>query len=287
MILHFRDGQLGNQLFQYTGLKKYFPNEKLIFLGCESIHQSFDNLEAHFISLRKIKDWNLFNILHYVALLLIQIRILGVITENKDTNSTEYKIIARKGLFWWVFVTYKIHFQHHDFLEQIDNFPVVKPQLLKKAEDWLEGKGVNLKKDSVVFVHIRRGDYLLWPSLTISVPAVLSLDWYKRAMSLMENKIQSPVFVLMSDDLYYLRDIFTESDKVIISNNKPIIDLSIMSLSYSGIMSASSFAWWGASLARNKIKENNHFIAPKYWGGHRIKKWYPKNFRTKWITYFE
>jgi len=287
MILHFRDGELGNQLFQYTGLKKYFPKENLIFFGCDSIYQSFDNLEARFISLKKINDWNFFNILNYIALLLIQTRILGVITENKDSSSAKFKIISRKGLFWWIFVTYKIHFQHHDFLEQIDNFPAINSQLHQQAKNWLIKKSVNLKTDSVVFVHVRRGDYLLWPSLTISVPAVLSLDWYKRAMSLMKNKIQNPVFILMSDDLYYLQDVFTESEKVIISDNKPIIDLAIMSLCCSGIMSASSFAWWGASYARNIKKDNNFFIAPKYWGGHRIKKWYPKNFQTKWIDYYE
>jgi len=287
MILHFRDGELGNQLFQYTGFKKYFPKENLIFLGCDSLHQSFDNLYASFISVGKIKHWNFFNILHYVALFLTEVRILGVITEDKNSSFKKYKVIIRRGLIWWIFVSYKIHFQHQDYLEKIDNPPILKPHLHKKAKKWLLEKGINLEKEAVIFVHVRRGDYLLWPSLAISQPAVLNLDWYKRAMNLIQDKIKNPVFILMSDDLYYLQDVFQESKKIIISNNGPKIDLSIMSLCNSGIMSASSFAWWGAFFANNYKNDNNLFIAPKYWGGHRVKKWYPKNFHTKWITYFE
>jgi hypothetical protein len=55
MILFFQNGELGNQIFQYCGLKKYFPNHKLIFFGCEKLKNTFDNLEVSFISKEKSK----------------------------------------------------------------------------------------------------------------------------------------------------------------------------------------------------------------------------------------
>ena len=89
----------------------------------------------------------------------------------------------------------------------------------------------------------------------------------------------------MGDDTLYLRSVFKESKNLIISNNLPETDLSIMSLCSYGILSASSFAWWGAFYAKIYNKKRNYFIAPKYWIGHRSKKWLPKNFFSKWITY--
>lgn len=89
----------------------------------------------------------------------------------------------------------------------------------------------------------------------------------------------------MSDDKYYLKKIFKESSSVFISYNKPEIDLSIMSFCNAGILSPSSFSWWGAFYAKIRNQNNNYFIAPKYWIGHRIYTWIPENFYTKWITY--
>jgi len=92
----------------------------------------------------------------------------------------------------------------------------------------------------------------------------------------------------MGDDDFYLREVFKESKNLIISNNLPEIDLSIMSLCSYGILSPSSFAWWGAFFAKIHNKKCNYFLAPKYWIGHRSKKWIPKkNLLSKWIIYVD
>jgi hypothetical protein len=41
--------------------------------------------------------------------------------------------------------------------------------------------------------------------------------------------------------------------------------MSIMSFCCAGILSASSFAWWGAFFAKTHDKDNSYFIAPNYW----------------------
>ena len=134
-------------------------------------------------------------------------------------------------------------------------------------------------------MHVRRGDYLLWPNKKF--PAVLDFSWYKSSMSYLKKKIKKPIFILMSDDLHYIRDIFKESKSLIISKNIAEIDLSIMSLCSHGIMSPSSFAWWGSFFIKNNnlYKRPSYFIAPKFWAGHRSKKWFPKKFYFDWIIY--
>ena len=93
----------------------------------------------------------------------------------------------------------------------------------------------------------------------------------------------------MGDDSYYLHDVFKESKNLVISKNSFELDLIIMSYCLHGILSASSFAWWGAFFIKSKNinKTPSYFIAPKFWAGHRLKKFYPLGFFTNWITYLK
>jgi hypothetical protein len=283
MILFFEYGRLGNQLFQYCGLSHYCAEHKLIFVGCEDLQKHFNCGEVIFIPKSALGHWLPFGILRRVVFFLVAARILGGITEKKDEK--DFKLDHRKGLLWNIYVAQSAFFQHADVINRIKITPRLNPYLIHLAHDWLTEKKISPGSDSLIFVHFRRGDYLNWPSRKF--PAVLDLVWYKRAMETMQEKIKNPVFILMSDDLFYLRDVFEGSNDWIISDNPPEIDLAIMSLCHSGILSASSFAWWGAFFARSKRKQDCKFLAPLFWGGHRAKKWYPTGFRTDWITYQE
>lgn len=283
MILFFEYGRLGNQLFQYCGFKQYFPTHELLFVGCEDLQRNFNFVNARFISKRKLGRWISFGFLKRVILFLVAARILGRVVESKE--SEVFKLNVRRGLLWNLYVPQNVFFQHHDFINRIHNVPFLKLDLIKVAHDWLSKKGIDPNSSSLVFVHIRRGDYLYWPSKEF--PAVLDLAWYKRAMESMQRKIESPVFIIMSDDQCYLHDVFEESVGKIISDNEPAIDMALMSLCHSGILSASSFAWWGAFFAHSKQKDLGRFLAPKYWAGHRTKNWYPTGFNSDWITYLE
>ena len=280
MILHVENGRIGNLLFQYVGLKKYFPKHKLIFIGYVYLQEFFDNVDAKFFIIKNVNKF-FFHILKLTFIFLTTIRFLGVIFEN--ANSKSYKINIKRGLLWWILVSYKNTFQHKDVIKQINNPPVLKSIIIKKGLNWLEKNIIDFKRRMIVFVHFRRSDYLQFPSKEL--PAVLDISWYERTMKLMKRNLDNPIFILMSEDQNYLKNIFRNSSSIVISNNKPEIDLSIMSLCSSGILSPSSFSWWGAFYAKISNINNNYFIAPKYWIGHRSKKWLPKKFQTKWITY--
>jgi len=283
VILFFEHGRLGNQLFQYCGIKHSFPEHKLVFFGCEDLQRHLESVDARFIPKNTLSRWFPFGLLRRVVFFLVAARLLGRITEERDGEV--FKLAVRRGLFWNTYVPQSTFFQHRDVVDQIHTVPSLKLDLFKVALDWLSKKGIDPDSCSPVFVHIRRGDYLNWPSREF--PAVLDLAWYERAMMAMQEKNKNAVFILMSDDQFYLRDVFKESDRLVISDNPQEIDMALMSLCHSGILSASSFAWWGAFYARSNQKVYATFLAPQYWGGHRAKKWYPTNFRTNWITYFE
>jgi hypothetical protein len=301
MIIFFEEGKLGNQLFQYCGLKKYFPNDNLIFFGCKDLKELFSGVFVNFFLANKYNviyskndeskspasfEKFTFKLLKKTIFFLVRIKVLGKITHS-DSNSNKFNINISRGFFSKLNVAYSIFFQHSDFINNVTAYPILKKKLLKQAKNWLKKKNIILYKQRLVFVHIRRSDYLFWPSSKF--PAFLELTWYKRAMLKISKKIYKPIFVIMSDDLLYIQKEFKESDSLIISNNKAAVDLAIMQMCSHGILSPSTFAWWGGFFSRSKkIDKNNlHFIAPKFWVGHRIKKWFPKNFYTNWISYLK
>jgi len=279
MILFFEYGRLGNQLFQYVGLKHYFPKHKFFFFGCSSLQNSFNIIGVTFIKL-KINSF-LHKASKIILYYLIIFRFLGEIKETMLNDNT--KLYVRRGLLWNMFVAHNIYFQYSSFVNTICKPPTIKKKYLELAKNWLEKKKLFKKKLNLVFVHIRRGDYFSFPYP--NSPAVLDLRWYKKNMRNIKKRVKKPIFIIIGDDNFYVRNVFKESKSLIISNNLPEVDLSIMSLCSYGILSPSSFAWWGAFYGKNHNKKDNYFIAPKYWIGHRSKKWIPKNFLSKWITY--
>lgn len=286
MIILFENGRLGNQLFQYAGLKYYFPEERLIFFGCESIKNCLSKCEAIFIEKFNSSLFTRFGVLSRIAKILTYCRILGCIKEIK--NEFDFKLIVTRGLFWNLLIVDNCFFQHPFFFNNITNdFILLNQNLLCAAKSWLEIKTPKIDKNKLVFLHIRRGDYLSWPEQI--APAVLDKKWYQRAITQVKKSVQNPIFLILTDDFYYAQDVFGDQSDVLISDNSQSVDIALMALCSHGILSSSSFAWWGAffSMQQSENPKGCIFIAPKYWVGHRKKQWHPKGFLTDWITYME
>lgn len=281
MILFFENGRLGNQLFQYHGLKNYFPNHKLIFFGFSSLSSSLNSIDVLFIKSKT--NSLLIKLFRKMLFLLSDIRILGKIIEIESNKN--FKLNISKGILWNIFIAQNIYFQHNSYINKIINPPKLKKKYSYNAIEWLKKKNIFYNSPNLVFVHIRRGDYLSWPNKKF--PAVLNLSWYENNILFMKKRIKNPIFIVMGDDANYLKNAFKESNNLVVSENSHIVDLCIMGLCSHGILSASSFAWWGALYSKSFNKNKNYYIAPKFWAGHRLKKWIPKYFYTEWITYVE
>jgi hypothetical protein len=282
MIIFFEFGKTGNQLFQYIGLKKYFPNEKLVFFGCKELNNFFNDIDVYFVNKNLSLRWILYSLPKILLFFLADLKILGSIREY-DHPFEKFNVIVKRGLFSKIFIARDIYFQHKDDIDHIKNPPYQKNHSYEKASEWLREKDIDVSKNPIVFVHVRRRDYLTWPSKEF--PAALDFEWYERAMSLIKKKIDSPIFIIMGDDHDFISYNFKESSSLFFSKNSLDIDLSIMSLCSSGILSASSFSWWGAYFSRCNKNENGLFIGPNFWGGYKMKEWFPPNFKVDWITY--
>lgn len=119
----------------------------------------------------------------------------------------------------------------------------------------------NIKKVNSVSIHFRRGDYI-----GNSTHETDKTEYYKEALSFIQNKVENPVFFIFSDDINWVKKNFkTSFETHYIDFNDPesnYEDLKLMSSCKHNIIANSSFSWWGAWLNSNPDKI---VIAPKKW----------------------
>ena len=281
MIIFLQNSRLGNQLFQYAALKEFFSNQRLVFFGFGALRQAIESVDAIIIEKEKLPR-SLIVGLNYFLSVLATLRIIGAIQESHENSS--YAVKKARGALN-IYLLKPSYFQHQMLIGKLNPSFRLSDVHLRRAADWLNKKIGNHNHENLIFIHIRRGDYLIWPNR--EYPAVLDKLWYARAMDQMREKIKNPLFLLLTNDPYYARDCFSDQPDILISENDQLVDLALMSLCQHGILSASSFAWWGAWFSRAHSDIEGTFIAPKYWCGHRKKEWIPEGFIANWITYIE
>ena len=91
-------------------------------------------------------------------------------------------------------------------------------------------------------MHVRRVQY----------SQLLTLDYYRAAVLLLEKSCTSPYFFIFLDDLAWCREQLSISYSCVYVDNfdDELYELQLMSLCYHFIIANSSFSWWGAWLSQ-------------------------------------
>jgi hypothetical protein len=116
-----------------------------------------------------------------------------------------------------------------------------------------------LKNDNTVSLHIRRGDFLKL-SKDIS-----QKDYYPKALDLMAQKVNEPVYLVFSDDMEWVRDNLKIDSRAVYVSGMGFQDyeeLMIMKHCRHNIIANSTFSYWAAYLNSNP---NKTVICPKNW----------------------
>lgn len=137
---------------------------------------------------------------------------------------------------------------------------------IKKKET---GKNLELAKTMAeaesVSLHIRRGDYVSDKGAS-SIMGFCGLDYYERAVELIQERVSNPKFFIFSDSpKWATENLKISSDAVFVDHNgadKAHEDLRLMSKCKHHIIANSTFSWWGAWLGKNPEKI---ITAPKRW----------------------
>ncbi|MEO5644968.1 MAG: alpha-1,2-fucosyltransferase [Bacteroidia bacterium] len=116
-----------------------------------------------------------------------------------------------------------------------------------------------------VSIHVRRGDYLSEINRGL-FGNICTLDYYSKAIAIIQNEISSPHFYIFSDDVAWVKEnIKTDSPMTYVDFNtgeNSFEDMRLMSLCWNNIIANSSFSWWAAWLNENVAKK---IIAPSEW----------------------
>tara|TARA_Y100001968_G_scaffold333308_1_gene395391 strand:- start:2477 stop:3361 length:885 start_codon:yes stop_codon:yes gene_type:complete len=121
-----------------------------------------------------------------------------------------------------------------------------------------------IKGSNSICLHIRRGDYISNTNAS-RIHGICSKEYYLKAIQVVSNSIQAPLFFIFSDEPHWVRSNFNfDCQSIYIDSNllNPEIDFTLMSYCKHFIIANSTFSWWAAWLSESK---NKKIIAPKQW----------------------
>tara|TARA_R110001583_G_scaffold21050_2_gene80187 strand:- start:1630 stop:2463 length:834 start_codon:yes stop_codon:yes gene_type:complete len=137
---------------------------------------------------------------------------------------------------------------------------VVPEKISHSANVWRKEIGDHCS----VALHVRRGDYL--SDRALKNHGICSLDYYRNAISHINESISSPKFYVFSNDPDWVNEniisLFNEKNFSIVTSLTQEEDLWLMAQCKHNIIANSSFSWWGAYLANNT---EQLVIAPTPW----------------------
>ena len=178
-----------------------------------------------------------------------------------------------------------------DYCADYHTFDAYREDLLKEFDFAAQPNTQNqalldeIKKTNSVSVHIRRGDYLNETNKQMFFTP--SVEWYKRAMEMIEKYVNAPHYYFFSDDIAWVREHFADipnATLVNINHGKDAYnDMRLMSACRHNIIANSTFSWWGAWLNTNPDKI---VIAPaRYYNNPAdISSYVEKMIPKEWIV---
>lgn len=277
MIFFVSDGRLGNQAFQYAFLNtKARSGEKVVCVNMAQFVKYFNYSNAHFVFLPSSK-LTLFlyrKVFSKILSFIVIVRVFGCIEQLRVNGIPQPEVNEIKGMLPLTLVKTGFFQTEKLFRESKIDFNL-KKQYLIKAKNILQ----TLPKQEKIFIHIRRGDYLsenYQGELGIDLPRQYFIDGIKE----IEKTVKNPFYIFLTDDPSYVQNSFADIQHKFVSEEDLATDLAIMSLCHYGIVSNSSFSWWGAYLAAEK----KIMIFPRYWYGWKKEIESHPSIQPSWAT---
>ncbi len=258
------NGRLGNQMFQYAGLRGIAANR-----GFNWLIPRPDNYGD--------SNYGLFDCF----------KMSSVTEENFGTLNAQSIATGQFHFSQEFYDNCPDNVNLHDYFQSEKYFlnitEVIRQDFTFKDEVLEPCKEIIDTLTNPIFLHVRRGDYLG----SQNAHPVCSIEYYQEALTHFPS--DCPVLVF-SDDMEWCReqDLFKD-DRFMLSEYEerytqtcdtndgrqraliPYFDMCMMSLCTGGIIANSSMSWWGAWLITEPTQP---IIAPDPWFGPQYKDYY-------------
>jgi len=235
-----KNGQLGNQMFQYAAL--YGVGFLRGYEVC--IPEEGHRLREVF-KLGSAKD-------------IVADKIMRMYKEPEFVFNANVWCLP-KNIDLFGYFQSEIYFAHCE--DRIREEFAFNDKIVNRANDYLQLHSIIFDKPTVS-IHVRRGDYLNKSEYHANLP----IQYYRKlaagvTRSAPEQEIR---FLIFSDDVEWCEENLGIDNSNIVDSGYDAVDLNIMTRCDAHIIANSSFSWWGAWLS-NCNREN--VFAPKEWFG--------------------
>lgn len=237
-------GGLGNQLFQILTMLEISSKQNIPY------YISNEDLESSSIFKPRPTYWNsVFRKLKFTKKIDIPMPICTI----KETDSNifiNFDPVTCPTILEGYFQCSK-YFTKETFKKYINYSSPEAEEIWNNLRTGLD------KNTRNIFIHVRRGDYMQLQYFHI----VLGIEWYKKAL---ENFSENDNFFIFSEDLDWCRDNFGFLKNKFFVSSEDYNEMFLMGKCDGGIMSASSFSWFGAYIASLE-KSNIKIVCPNIW----------------------
>ena len=274
MIISHLIGGLGNQMFQYAMSRSLsLEREESLYLDVQdfkgyTLHNGYELNRVFDINTQLAGSVELKKVLGWRAYSLVRRKLYDPKLSKRrgrsmfvDTQFSSWRQLKDVPNDCYLMGNWQTESYFKNFQEVIrEDFSFRFPP------DGLNATLVNqISKVTAVSLHVRRGDYVTNPS-TLAYHGLCSLDYYRRAINYISDRVENPVFYIFSDNILWAQENmklkypchYVKHNKGIESYN----DMRLMSHCQHHIIANSSFSWWGAWL---NPREDKIVIAPQAW----------------------
>lgn len=267
-------GGLGNQMFQYSFAKllqkKYDDDVRLDYTAYMSLQN--DSIRTPRL--------NRFNIsLHPASENDLKKTLVLQHKGNSQLNSYRAKIIVENIINSKYFFEKNRAYINPDSISRHSYFDgywqswrYVDEVMDIIQEEFVPSKGLSEKSMKVktkmqnepsVFVGVRKGDY----SAEASHYGRFDMDYYRRAMEIIEERECNPVYYVFSNDIEWCKRNLSLGNRTVIyrepkEQTDDFEELMLMSSCKHSIIVNSTFHWWGAQL---NARSDKMVVAPRKW----------------------
>jgi len=291
LVIIIEDGRLGNQLYQLFHASHLAPDGLCIIIGMATISPYFSGPNVLFLSnlLPACVSSPLISVLvrlrFCLRFFLRYFPLISYLPPQAVPPVPSFNI--HKGFLSSILFFDDLTFASSSPLCSVGlHHSLTYTSRFKVLIDLIQRRITSLTNANIhnrYFIHVRRGDYLHWP--TPESPAVLPISWYHSAMSLILSYDPHAYFVLLSDDPDIVHNFIPYFHNLIFLSSTPLDDfVAMLTCGGGGIISPSSFSFWAAFLAKSNFPESKYF-APRYWLGWSSGQWLPEGSCQPWLSY--
>ncbi len=260
MLIVKLKGGLGNQLFQY-GFGRFLANKRneQLKLDISSMGSAKDTKRKYVLDKFNIKTG------------IASTEEIQKYAPSAFARFFKQKIFREFNIGWQphLLTSQKNYFegywQSYLYLDPIKDKLLQEITLKNPFTDYYQQISSQIKNSNSVAIHIRRGDFADNQKIK-SIHQTINIDYFKKALELINTKITNPIFFIFSDDIAWVKtNLKTNGQNIYVSpekNSEATQELILMSQCQHQIISNSTFSWWAAYLNQNT---NKIVIAPKKW----------------------